>query len=204
MSDAETVWESHYSSRERIWSGSANAALVREVAGMRPGTALDVGCGEGGDAIWLASEGWTVTASDVSATALARGAARSAEAGVADRIDWQRNDLTLTFPSGLFDLVSVQFFHSWEGPSRDPVLRAAASAVRAGGILLIVSHGAPPPWADVHGHDAHFDTPDETVASLRLGDEWDVEQAALVDRDVTDPDGRPAMVSDSVVRARRR
>src|SRR5882724_9759517 len=67
-------WEGRYQEHDHIWSGKPNALLVREVAALPPGAALDLGCGEGGDAIWLAQQGWRVTAVDISATALRRGA----------------------------------------------------------------------------------------------------------------------------------
>ena len=86
--------------------------LVDVVGSLRPGKALDLGCGEGGNAIWLARQGWRATAVDVSATALDRASSDAATAGVADRIDFQRHDLALTFPSGAFDLVSAQYLHS--------------------------------------------------------------------------------------------
>src|SRR5918997_3489935 len=84
--EAERFWEGHYRGRERVWSGRPNPVLVDVVGSLRPGTALDLGCGEGGDAIWLARQDWRATAVDVSATALDRAAADAATAGVADRI----------------------------------------------------------------------------------------------------------------------
>jgi len=108
--EAERFWEDHYYRRERVWSGRPNPALVDVVGSLRPGTALDLGCGEGGDAIWLARQGWRVTAVDVSATALDRAAAEAATASVADRIDFRQHDLA--FLPGAFDLVSAQYLHS--------------------------------------------------------------------------------------------
>ncbi|WP_375155137.1 methyltransferase domain-containing protein [Micromonospora sp. 4G55] len=133
--DAETArhWDELYQRRERIWSGRANPHLVDVVDPLPAGTALDLGCGEGADAIWLAGRGWRVTAVDVSTTALDRAAAEAAEAGVADRIDFQRHDLTRTFPEGVFDLVSAQFLQSPLEFPRAEVLRAAARAVAPGG-----------------------------------------------------------------------
>src|SRR3712207_6794823 len=137
---AERFWEGHYRRRERVWSGRPNPVLVAVVGGLRPGTALDLGCGEGGDAIWLARHGWRVTAVDVSATALDRAAADAAIAGVADNIDFLRHDLSLTFPPGAFDLVSAQYLHSPVEFRRASVLQKAAGAVTPGGLLLIVDH----------------------------------------------------------------
>ena len=78
---AEHFWEEFYASGRSRWSGEANASLVEEVDGLAPGTALDLGCGQGGDAIWLAAQGWTVTATDISQTALDVAAGHAAEAG---------------------------------------------------------------------------------------------------------------------------
>jgi len=135
-SQAEQFWERSYRECERGWSGEANAYLVK-VAGPLPlGTALELGCGEGGDAVWLAGRGWWVTAVDVSATALKRAATRAAAAGVADRVDVQRHDLAQTFPAGAFDLVSALYLHSPVEFPRDGVLQAAARAVAPGGVPL--------------------------------------------------------------------
>jgi len=96
----EAFWEDMYRSRSAAWSGSPNPQLVTEAAGLTPGTALDVGCGEGGDAVWLAERGWQVTAVDISATALQRAATHAAQAGpdVSGRITWRQADLTSKAP----------------------------------------------------------------------------------------------------------
>src|SRR4051794_15943274 len=83
-------WDERYTGEEKVWSGNPNPQLVAEAAGLTPGTALDVGCGEGGDVIWLARQGWRVTGADFSANGLARAAAHAEQAGGADRTDlWQ-------------------------------------------------------------------------------------------------------------------
>ena len=143
--EAERFWEDHYRQRGRVWSGRPNPVLVDVVGSLPPGRALDLGCGEGGDAIWLARQGWLVWAVDVSTMALDRAATDAATAGVADRIDFQRHDLALTFPSGAFDLVSAQYLHSPIECPRVRVLQKAASAVTPGGLLLIVDHASVSP-----------------------------------------------------------
>ncbi|TDD60239.1 SAM-dependent methyltransferase, partial [Actinomadura rubrisoli] len=144
----EAFWDDRYAQHDHLWSGEPNAMIVREAAGLPPGTALDLGCGEGGDAIWLAARGWRVTAADISRLALERAARHAEDAGVADRVDWRHHDLDASFPAGSYDLVSAQFLHSPAGPPREPILRAAAAAVAPGGVLLIAGHAGPPPWED--------------------------------------------------------
>jgi SAM-dependent methyltransferase len=199
--EAHEFWEQFYGEREQVWSGQPNAALVDEVAGLPPGTALDLGCGEGADAIWLASQGWRVTAADISQAALDRGARHAADAGVAERITWERHDFAHSLPAGRFDLVSVQFLHSPVADPRDAVLPAAAAAVAAGGTLLVVSHEAVP-WGE---HDWTFPSPQEVLASLAIdADEWIVEHIGSRTRLAHHPEGGDAEVVDSVVRLRRR
>ena len=194
--EAERFWEGHYRGRERVWSGRPNPLLVDVVRNLRPGTALDLGCGEGGDAIWLARQGWRVTAVDVSATALDRAAADAATAGVADRIDFRPHDLALTFPPGAFDLVSAQYLHSPIEFPRVHVLQEAASAVTPGGLLLIVDHASVSPgsWA----------APEETLAQLGLSPgEWRTERLEAREREATGPNGRRVTLTDNVIALRR-
>ncbi len=129
-SQAERFWQRHYRGHERVWSGRANPVLV-DVAGSLPaGKALDLGCGEGGDAVWLAQQGWRVVAVDVSAAALDRAATHATAAGVHARIDFQQHDLARTFPEGAFDLVSAQHLHSPVGVPPRP--RLAGGGARRG------------------------------------------------------------------------
>ena len=180
--------------------------LVREVESVAPGTALDLGCGEGADAIWLAQQGWRVTAVDVSATALRRAAARAAKAGIVEGIVWALHDLARSFPDGLFDLVSAQFFHSPVAATgeRETTLHRAAGAVAPGGTLLIVSHAGWPSWVEAPPFEYQFPTIPEILDALNLpGDRWRVEVAELVEREVTGPDGQHGHRGDTVVRAQR-
>ncbi|WP_033438772.1 SAM-dependent methyltransferase [Saccharothrix sp. NRRL B-16314] len=203
----EDHWESFYREKGQIWTGSVNELLAREVGHLTPGTALDLGCGEGGDALWLAAQGWTVTAVDVSSTALARGAARATDAGLAARIDWKQHDLARSFPTGTFDLVSAMFLHSAVAADgeRHGILSRAAEAVAPGGVLLIVGHGGWATWQHDHPHaDHHFDTNAELLESLDLGPRWTVEVDDTVERDMVGPNGEQGTRSDHVLRLRLR
>jgi 2-polyprenyl-3-methyl-5-hydroxy-6-metoxy-1,4-benzoquinol methylase len=133
-------WDERYSGEERIWSGKANPQLVAEVAGLTPGTALDVGRGEGGDVIWLARHGWRVTGADFSANGLSRAARHADEAGVADRTDWWQVDARAFAAGGRsFDLVTSHFLHPPDAGMVE-VTRRLADAVAPGGHLLVVGH----------------------------------------------------------------
>ena len=207
QSESVAFWEAHYGEKPQVWSGRPNGVLVAEVPDMAPGRALDVGCGEGADAIWLAGKGWRVTAVDVSRTALERGARAAEEAGVGELIGWQWCDLADAFPGGAFDLVSLQYLHSPVELPQDPILGAAAAAVASRGTVLVVSHAAFPPWSrHQDDHDDHaFPQPDEIAGSLGLeGDDWEIEICEIRERSTIAPSGEPAVISDTVVRARRR
>jgi 2-polyprenyl-3-methyl-5-hydroxy-6-metoxy-1,4-benzoquinol methylase len=133
-------WNERYSGEEQIWSGNPNAQLVAEASALEPGTALDVGCGEGGDAIWLAGRGWAVTGADFSDNGLARAARHADQAGVADRIDWWRVDARRFDAGGrTWGLVTSHFLHTPDGSMVD-VTRRLARAVAPGGHLLVVGH----------------------------------------------------------------
>ncbi|MEV0644905.1 class I SAM-dependent methyltransferase [Phytomonospora sp. NPDC050363] len=198
-------WDDRYSESPHVWSGKANAVLEREAAKLTPGRALDLGAGEGGDAIWLASRGWRVTAADISQVALDRAASHAAEAGVADRVDWQRHDLGDTFPDGEYDLVSAQFLHSPAGLPREGILRSAARAVAPGGILLIGSHAGWPSWMENPPEGVEFPSPQETVAGLELADgEWETLICAEHEREQRKPDGTTGIRMDNTVMLRRK
>lgn len=202
---AEAFWERHYQAHERVWSGRANAVLVDVVQSLPPGRALDLGAAEGGDAIWLAGAGWQVTAVDVSTTALERAAARAAAAGVADRIDFQRHDLTESLPTGAFDLIFALYLHSPVEFPRDRVLHKAAALVAPGGTLLIVDHASVAPWSWNADPETRFPTPEATLAGLELNpDDWQTERLDAPQRQAIGPNGQTATVTDNVIMIRRR
>ncbi|WP_328609766.1 methyltransferase domain-containing protein [Amycolatopsis sp. NBC_00345] len=194
-------WDEMYRSRDRIFSGNPNGVLVAETVGLPPGQALDVGCGEGADALWLARHGWQVTAVDVSETALRRGAAATAAAATAaaaatdiaaaeiaaatdikSRLAWARADLTvMPLPAASFDLVSIQYFPLRREPGH-AVLRGLLNAVAPGGTLLFATHAladpAPRQGEDHRNdHGEGFDPADyyqpDTIAHL-LDSTWNI------------------------------
>ncbi|WP_329454680.1 bifunctional NAD(P)/FAD-dependent oxidoreductase/class I SAM-dependent methyltransferase [Streptomyces sp. NBC_01497] len=202
--DMREFWDERYAGSGRVWSGEPNAELVREAGDLPPGRALDLACGEGGDAVWLAGRGWHVTAADISRVALGRAAEHAARAGVGDLIDWQWHDLADTFPEGEYDLVSAQFLHSTGGLPREDILRSAAAAVAPGGVLLVTGHSGGAPWEE-HGHPGVvLPTPAEVLAELRLADgAWSVERCEDHERLQTAPDGTRMARTDNTVRVRR-
>ncbi|MEU8610123.1 class I SAM-dependent methyltransferase [Actinoplanes sp. NPDC048791] len=133
-------WDERYSGPDKVWSGQPNPQLVAEVTGLTPGTALDVGCGEGGDVIWLAQQGWKVTGADFSSNGLTRAARHAEQAGVADSVDfWQVDARAFAAEGRTFDLVTSHFLHPPDGGMVE-VTRRLAGAVAPGGHLLVVGH----------------------------------------------------------------
>ncbi|MEV5507186.1 SAM-dependent methyltransferase [Streptomyces orinoci] len=208
MPPTQRFWEDFYRDPDRPHSpvGKLNALLVAEAGSLTPGTALDLGCAEGSDAIWLARQGWRVTAVDVSGTALGRAAERAADAGVAELIDWQRHDLSESFPSGEFDLVSAQFLHSPDDHDgrRESILRRAAQAVAPGGVLLISGHAGWPSWNHEPPEGIELPSNAEVLDSLRLEPGgWRVERDEVLVRESTGPEGQLGTREDGILRIRR-
>ncbi|MGB3523391.1 MAG: class I SAM-dependent methyltransferase [Mycobacterium sp.] len=205
LRDPREFWDEFYSGDGRVWSGKVNVQLAEITADLAPGRALDLGCGEGADAIWLAEDGWQVVAVDVSANALQRACAAAQERQVISRIRFERHDLSTSFPAGRFDLVSAQFLHSPVQLDREAALRRAADAVAVGGRLLIVDHAAAPPWAGEHVHEHHFATAEEVLAGLALDDaQWELLRLGTAERDAIGPDGQTGVLTDNVIMLRRK
>lgn len=203
----EASFEQMYRATDALWSGRPNTQLVAEAAGLAPGTALDVGCGEGADAVWLAQRGWQVTAVDFAATALERGAAGAAASGeeVAARIGWLRADVTRWTPEPAgFDLVSAQFMHL-PPEERGALFARLAAAVRPGGTLLVVGHDFSDVAAGAHRppEPERFFTAQEVAASLDA-DAWEVVVAEARPRPAALHEGHDIEVHDAVLRAHRR
>ena len=203
--DSVAFWERIYQARSRPSTGIPNAILASVAPRLKASRALDLGCALGDDAIWLARNGWTVTAVDVSATALERAAARAVTLGVADRIDFQQHDLAHTFPAGAFDLVYALYLQSPIDFDRDRALRSAAAAVAPDGRLLVVVHGSVQPWSWNQEPHPRFPTPQEQFDALELAaGEWDVEINDTPRRQATGPNGETATATDVVTLVHRR
>lgn len=190
----QEFWEAMYQRDEhRIWSGNVNPNLSSEVEGLTPGRALDLGCGEGGDAIWLAKRGWTVDGADISTVALARAEEAGKEAGVDVR--WLHKNILEWQPEEQYDLISAQYMHLPPDLRRD-VFTAAAAAIRPGGSLLVVGH-SPKAMREFDGQTPPielFFEPEEITNYL--GDAWEW----LVETCETRGEGHH---TDAVYRARR-
>jgi SAM-dependent methyltransferase len=193
-------WDERYGSREQLFSGNPNGVLVTELAGLPPGQALDVGCGEGADALWLARRGWQVTGVDISAVALGRAAEAAGE--LAGRLAWARADVNVTAPpSGAFDLVSAHYFPLLRRSGHGS-LRGLLDAVAPGGTLLFVGHDLAdlPPRTEHDVDPGAFYQPAE-VAGL-LGEGWSVLIDETRPRTAPPPAGSHH-THDTVLRARR-
>ena len=190
-------WNRRYAGVDSLWSAKPNRFLVAEVEGLEPGRALDLACGEGQNAVWLASLGWDVTAVDYAEVAVAKGIERAARAGVA--VDFQVGDLLDYVPEARsFDLVLILYLHISSDGLR-LVLERATEALAPGGTLVLVGHDLLNLTEGVGGpsdRDLLF-TPDEVVAGLP---DLEIEKAERLLRDVDGHD-RPAI--DALVRARR-
>jgi cyclopropane fatty-acyl-phospholipid synthase-like methyltransferase len=200
----EAYWEERYRSSAGVWSGEPNRQLVAEAADLPAGTALDVGSGEGGDAVWLARRGWRVTAVDFATTALERGARAAEAAGVGDRIEWVRADLRSWTPPERYELVSAQFFHL-PPAERAAVFATLAAAVAPGGRLLLVGHDVSDLESGAHRPHApeRFFTAAEVAASLDPAG-WEIVTAGTRRRPALEHEAdHGVVVADTVLVARR-
>ena len=197
-------WDERYRSAPALWSGNANAVVMAETGELRAGRALDVGCGEGGDAFWLAGRGWNVDGVDVSQVALDRAAGHASDAGpeIADRVSWtQRDVLAWQPPAAAYDLVYLSFLHL-PSNARLPVYTALADAVAPGGTFLVVAHHPldigvvpRPPEPDL------YFTPEDLVAEL--DESWEIVTSEARARPGRHPDGWDVTLHDTVLRATR-
>ena len=194
------VWNRRYADREFVWTSKPNRFLVAEAAALPAGRALDVACGEGRNAVWLAERGWRVTGVDFSRVGLEKARALARARGV--RAQWVAADLLDYTPEPqAFDLVLV-FYLQVPAAERRPIVRAAAGAVAPGGVFLLVGHDR----SNLeHGHGGPQDpavlyTPGDVVADLE-GAGLEVERGETVRRPVDTPEGERVAL-DALLRAR--
>jgi 2-polyprenyl-3-methyl-5-hydroxy-6-metoxy-1,4-benzoquinol methylase len=195
-------WDQHYRTHDHLdSSGKTNGVILAEIAGLAPGRALDVGCGSGADAIWLAQRGWQVTAVDISTAALDRAAIAAHDAGVA--VNWICADIsTIPLAVGAYDLVSIQYPALRHGPD-DALIRSLLDAVAPGGTILVVGHGPEShEYARTQGLDpTQYIEPADVAA--RLDESWRIEVNETRPRVTTPGPGSP-FTHDIVLRASRR
>jgi SAM-dependent methyltransferase len=196
-------WDARYNEGDgAMWSGRPNGRLVAEVADITPGQALDVGCGEGADAIWLAARGWMVTAIDISDVAVGRARQAAEEAGAA--VEWVCGDaLQSPFPARSFDLVSMQY-PALPKSAGEAAVKKLLDTVRSSGVLLAVYHDLDDEHRE-HMKARGIDPSDYVGADdLRrlLDDDFTVELHSIEPR-IDPPPGTPH-IADVVLRARRR
>lgn len=193
-------WDERYAGSELVWSAGPNQFVAAEVATLRPGRALDVAAGEGRNAIWLAQQGWSVTAVDFSPVGIDKGRRIAEHHGV--DVEWVVADVVDYRPPERYDLVLIVYLHL-ESAAASEVYETACGALAPGGTLLVVGHhvdniehgyGGPQDATVLHDHQAIG----RFVGRL---DGIEVERAVRVTRDVETDDG-PRTALDSLVRVR--
>lgn len=193
-----TEWDARYAGSELVWGAEPNRFVAAELVDRTPGRALDVACGEGRNAIWLATKGWTAAGVDFSHTAVERARRLAAEAGVADRTEFVVGDvLTDAAPAGEYDAVVVAYLHL-PADQRRRALGHAAGRLAPGGLLVVVGHDTSNLTEGVGGpQDASvLFTPEEVVEDVKaaLGESWVVDKAERVLRPVGDQTAVDALV----------
>ena len=194
-------WDRRYAGRELLWTAEPNRFLVAETEGLEPGRALDLACGEGRNAVWLAEQGWRVTGVDFSGVALGKAGELARARGV--EVELVESDLTAWEPErGAFDLVVVLYLQL-PAAERAPVLRKAAAAVAPGGHLLVVAHDSSNlehGWGGPQDPAVLYTAADVTAAIQP--ESLEAERAGVVERPVETEEGERVAL-DLLVRARR-
>ena len=194
-------WDRRYEGRELVWTAEPNRFLVAETETIAPGRAIDLACGEGRNAIWLAERGWQAVGADFSEVGLRKARELANRRGV--NVEWVAADLLDYRPDPrAFDLV-LAFYLQVPAAERRPILHAAAEAVAPGGTFLLVAHDSSNLQ---HGHGGPQDpavlyTADDVVDDLADAG-LNVERAERVERPVQTPDGE-RIALDALVRAHR-
>lgn len=192
-------WNARYDTDELVWQAGPNRFLPPEVEGLEPGRALDIACGEGRNAIWLAEQGWDVTAVDFSDVAIAK--ARRLAADRCTPVEFAVADVTRWWPdTEAYDLVVI-FYLQLPEPERSAAMQRARSAVKPGGTIVVVAHDLSNLEGGYGGPQSPdvLPTPEAVVAHLPG---FTVEQATVVQRPV-EVEGETEVALDTFVRAHR-
>ncbi len=198
MVDAK-AWDERYAATELMWSVEPNQFVARECADLDPGRALDLACGEGRNAIWLARRGWEVTAADFSAVALDKGRRLAGDLA----LDWVVADATTWQPDGSYDLAVLAYLQL-PADERRAAVRAAYAALAPGGTFLLVAHDSANLTEGVGGpQDGTVLMTAEDVLSDLADEDLENVRAERVTRPVTGADGRVRDALDALVRVRR-
>ncbi|ORC15577.1 hypothetical protein A7979_07580 [Rothia nasimurium] len=206
LENTRELWNEIYSEKEQRWSGKVNASLVKLLEGRTPTTVLDLGCGEGGDVLWLASRGWAASGVDISDVAVSRARARAESEGL--EATFYEANLTGWSTDQRFDVIVTSFLQSFADFDRIPVLAAALDLLTPGGELISVAHAGAPSFADsedARKHEARMVKAEEEARALTQGrDDIEVVLAEEWTRDITSPEGEPATIPDAVMVLRKR
>lgn len=193
------VWDARYGASERLWSGRVNPVLETDAAGLNPGLALDAGCGEGGDALWLAKQGWRVKGYDLSGVAVERARGESIRLGLSDVTTFEQRDLAAEPPlAETFELVSGQYLHVIPS-QRQPLYLGLSAAVRPGGVLLLVLHDRRDLELGIHCPPAETTLDAEELRAYADG--FASVHLEVRPRETVDRAGHPATAHDLVLRA---
>jgi len=201
--DAVT-WDERYAASDLVWGSGPNRFVAEELEGLPPGRALDVACGEGRNAIWLAVHGWHAVGVDFSSVGIERARRLAKEAGVADRAEFDVGDVVGgDLPAGPFDVVVLAYLQL-PAAQRRTALRAAAATLAPGGTMLVVAHDSSNLTDGVGGpQDASvLYTPDDVLADVEGAAGLAVDKAERVRRPVATPEGERAAI-DALLRLRR-
>lgn len=202
----KAFWEERYSQSTERKRGQAGYFLKQAIAGMPPGRVLELGCSTGDDSLWLAEQGWQVSAVDISEQAIQTAQRLAQAAGLAERIHFQVCDLEETFPDGTFDLVCALYFQSpYATFPRIEILKQAATRIHPGGHLLMLTHASAPPWAEHTGTMHEFPKAEVDWQALDLPPaDWDLKACQVLTRIATGPQGQAAELEDNLILVQRK
>ena len=197
-------WNERYAKKALVWSAGPNQQFAREARTLPPGRALDVACGEGRNAIWLAEQGWDVTAVDFSETGIDKGKQIAEKRGV--HVNWVVEDVsTWQFPTHEFDLVAVLYLHT-DSPEREKWLSNVLHSVKVNGTFLYIGHDASNIDSGVGGPQ----DPDQVPSVSEIGsalEDFRIQTAEVIDRPIADDPGHGKEITgialDAFIRATR-